>query len=501
VPTIDPPALPTPPLAKVSGTAPDPTPLSTHAPGQIVGARYRLQSLLGRGTHGETWSAEHVELGRPVALKFVLSSDAGLAERMLHETRALARIRHPHIAEISDFGRCDDGHAFFVSELLVGMSLQQRLDQRGPIPWARAVGVAQQVSEALVAGHAQGVVHGDLRPANVFWIETGQPGDFVKLVDFGLGRASNPGRLDPASLGFNSSRGSAPEFISPEQAAGLPLEVRSDVYGVGCLLHALITGDPPFAGTPAQVLHAQLHQAPKTLRERVPRQFIPDELEHLVARCLAKQPNDRYASMIELREELRELARATGPKAYQSTVGGERSQVMGYAGRAAPRDAAALEQSLKPITQSVPIVPPRRASLLELVGLGLGVALLVIGAGIGAFFGVRALIAEPAGSDVPAEAAAPAPIEPSTTSLGEGAGTAAPVPSEAPARPPNEPAPSEPAPSEPAPTNSLPSKHKSNEKPDPTEPTPSKPAPKPSSEPNSKAKDEIGHGDLHDPWG
>ncbi len=525
----NPSALPSYPTIPAAAPA-SPETIGPRVPGQIIGGRYRLDRRLGRGTHTEAWAGEHVELGRPVAIKFVLTNDAGLVDRMLHEARTIARIHHPHLAEPSDFGRAD-GQAYFVTELITGTSLLQLLEQHGPIAWARAVTIVQQVAEALAAGHTQGVVHRDLRPANVFLLDnqarpgwSGQPGDFVKLIDFGLGCSVEPTQINPAAVGF----------VSPEQASGAPLDPRSDVYGLGCLLFALITGEPPFIGPVEQVLWQQIHQQPRSLRERAPRQFIPEELERIVARCIAKQPEARYADMRELGIELAALARFAAAKSqgnarilpHESTSAASRSQVMGFAGQPAPRDAQELEQRIKPITASVPALPPSKSSPVKMVVVVVGVALLVSGVGFGAYMGVRSLIDRVPAADEAVEAtevdARPAPSAPEPSVAPAPAPT---TPTQAPAATLAESKPAagttsdatapasgdatgpsgasskgsttankiKPAPVEPA---------KHDEQPPPTdvEPAPA-PEPKPTSEPESKAKDKIGHDDLVDPWG
>jgi serine/threonine-protein kinase len=156
----------------------------------LVGGRYRLLRSLGQGTLTETWEASHVELERGVAIKFARQTDPAVVERMVEEARAIARIRHPHVVEYSDFGRTEQGEPFFVMELLAGQTVEQLLARRRVIPWARAVSIIQQVAEALGAAHQHGIVHRDLRPGNVFLVDVGQASDFVKVVDFGLARGS-----------------------------------------------------------------------------------------------------------------------------------------------------------------------------------------------------------------------------------------------------------------------------------------------------------------------
>lgn len=494
---------------------------STRVAGEVVGGRYRLQRQLGGGSEIESWAAEHVELGRPVVLKFVSSNDAGVSERLLQQARVLAKIRHPHVAEFSDFGRTDAGVPFFVMEFLAGRSLQQILDERGGMAWARAVALVMQVGEALAAGHAQGVVHRDLRPANVFLVDTGQPGDFIKLLDFGLASDPDPRRISAASAGY----------ASPEQAAGGLLDPRSDVYSLGCLLFALIAGDPPFVGTAEQVLWAHVNTPPKSLRERAPKQFIPEELQGILTRALEKLPARRYTDTRELVAALGQFARLaaaashSGSPIVQPEPQASRSQVMGFAGRPAPKDVDELDRSLRPITQSQPVVQRKSMSPLAIVGIALGVALVVGGAGIGVFMLVKMLIGgdaaaevegarEPAASEAaaPALSSAPSAAPPSEAKASASEAAASPEPAApaeaaalagAPA-----PAPTSPsaAPSKSSTTSAAKRGASQDEAPAPvpSEPVPSEPVPsepKPTVEPESKANDKIGHSDLLDPWG
>ncbi|MFV8753877.1 serine/threonine-protein kinase [Nannocystaceae bacterium ST9] len=511
VPATD--ALPAYPQAnsKPSGVAsPDPAANGSRVAGQVIGGRYRLLAQLARGAETEAWSAEHVELGRSVVIKFVHTDGSGVSDRLLQQARVLAKIRHPHVAEFSDFGRTDAGEPYFVMEQLVGRTLQQLLDQRGGMSWARAVAIVQQVGEALAAGHAQGVVHRDLRPANVFLIETGQPGDFAKLVDFGLASDPDPRKISAASAGF----------ASPEQASGSLLDPRSDVYALGCLLFALIAGDPPFVGSAEQVLWAQINTPPKSLRERAPKQFIPDELLGILTRCLEKLPARRFNDTRELVAALGQFARLAAAASHSGSpvVAPEpqasRSQVMGFAGRPAPKDADELDRSLRPSTRSTPIVAQKKLGVLAIVGIALGVALAVGGAGIGVYMLVQMLIADegsPAREVAPRE---PTP-EPRQASPEPRALEGAPAPSPAPA-------PSLAGPVElereavPAGGASKPRKRSAaaSEPSQPSQPIvdpalapvepPADPEPapiKPTTKPESKANDKIGHDELLDPWG
>lgn len=497
----------------------------------MIGGRYRLVRALGQGTLTETWEAIHIELERGVAIKFVRRPEPGVAERMVEEARAIAKIRHPHVLEYSDFGRTEQGQPFFVMELLSGQTVEQLLARRRVIPWARALAIVQQVGEALGAAHQHRIVHRDLRPGNVFLVDVGQAADFVKVVDFGLARAS--------------VLGGTPSYMSPEQCRGEPLDPRSDVYALGCLLVAMVTGDPPFVGDPQRVIRQQLEDPPKSLRERAPRQFIPDELEAIVARCLAKQPDQRFVDTRELAGALAQLARfgaATSivgaPMVDSSSASGSRP--MGYAGRPPPKSPRELTDSYKPVNQPIADDSERegkRASNRELNPGAIAAATLagllaVGGMGVGMYWLVNRLIdagenveaqAAPEASEravqTPAAAPAPAPppsppvATPEPVAVPEQVEPAAIAAERAESAPDSAALPAEEKPAEKAASKSR-AKHAAEEHAaEPASPTPepapepapapepeSKPA-KPSVEPDSKAKDKIGHEDLLDPWG
>jgi eukaryotic-like serine/threonine-protein kinase len=498
--------------------------MSSRAPGVIVGGRYRLIRKLGEGVLTETWEGSHVDLERGVAIKFLRESAVAIADRMVEEARAVARIRHPHVVEYSDFGRTDRGEPFFVMELLVGQTVEQLLARRGTIPWARTVAIVQQVGEALGAAHQHGIVHRDLRPGNVFLVETGQVGDFVKVVDFGLARGTTVG--------------GTPGYMSPEQCRDEQLDPRSDVYAMGCLLFAMVTGDPPFVGDPRRVFEQQLSETPKTLRERAPRQFIPDELEAIVARCMAKLPAQRFADTRELAAELATLAQfsaATSVVAPIHDPSASESRPMGFAGRPPPKSPRELTDSYKPVNQPIAddepkqqrVSPPAKTgmSVPAIIGATLAGVLAVGGMGVGMYWLVNRLIDEDDGaqlgpsptsetaqdsepsepareraSEPPAGGAAPiepVSVQPEPESAQPEADELASAPAEAPSTKPASKAAASRQERQASP-DSTPAPAPAAQS-DPPPPPPKKP--KPSVEPESKAKDKLGPDDLRDPWG
>jgi hypothetical protein len=275
---------------------------------------YRLVERLGEGGMGEVWRAEHHTLARPAAIKLirpeVLGSVGGeggdiLRRRFEREAHATALLRSPHTIEVYDFGATDDGTFYYVMELLDGFDLDQLIDSFGPVPAERAVHFLHQVTDSLAEAHEAGLVHRDVKPANVYTCRQGREMDFVKVLDFGLVKPSNPISEDAVKLTAEHSAGGTPAFMSPEQAIGdQAIDGRSDVYSVGCLGFWLLTGRYVFEGrTPMEILTKHVGEepvAPSTVSEL----SIPTELDALILRCLSKNPADRPTAGDDLLEAL-----------------------------------------------------------------------------------------------------------------------------------------------------------------------------------------------------
>jgi eukaryotic-like serine/threonine-protein kinase len=252
---------------------------------RVVADRYRLVKPLGRGGFSEVWQAEDSVLGRAVAVK-VFTAPAGqpdLVARFHREARTVAGLRHPNVVVVFDAG-IDQDVPYVVMELLAGPSLDGLLAQRGPLPAGLALGYAEQAAAGLAAAHAAGVVHRDIKPANLVL----DSGDTLKVVDFGIASLAHAS----ASLTASGTTVGTPAYLSPEQAAGRPAEPRSDLYALGCVLYALLTGDPPFTGDhPVATAAQHLTTAAPPVEER--RAGLPPVIGQLLAALLAKNPEDR----------------------------------------------------------------------------------------------------------------------------------------------------------------------------------------------------------------
>jgi len=265
---------------------------------------YRVVEELGRGGMGVVYRAEHTVLEKMVALKVMhaeLAKKPALATQLVVEGRAAARVRHPGIVDVTDFGIATDGRPFIVMELVDAPTLSQLLEQ-GAMAQRRAVLLMQRIASALRASAARGVIHRDLTPANIFVLDGDQP----KITDFGLARIrdestdSNP--MGHAVVG-------TPHYMSPEQGRGEEADVRSDIYSLGCVLFTMLTGDPPFvAGDPATVLLMHRNQPPpKVVGPDGP---APDVLQRIVGRAMEKLPSARYQSIDEMLLDLDRAERA-----------------------------------------------------------------------------------------------------------------------------------------------------------------------------------------------
>ncbi len=267
--------------------------------------QYRLISLLGAGGMGEVYLAEHRMLKRPCAVKLIRPERAGDAQvlaRFEREVRMTARLSHWNTVEIFDYGRTDDGTFFYVMEYLPGLSLEEMLERHSPLPAERVIHLLRQTCQGLREAHSIGLIHRDIKPANLFAAQRGGVYDVVKLLDFGL--VKPVAEMHSARLTQEGALSGTPLFMSPEQASGArDVDPRSDIYSLGAVAYMLLTGRPPFERkTPLEVLiaHARDQVTP-------PSQLgaeVPADLEAIVLRCLAKQPEDRYQDTDSLEQAL-----------------------------------------------------------------------------------------------------------------------------------------------------------------------------------------------------
>jgi serine/threonine protein kinase len=267
--------------------------------GQSLG-RYEITGHLGAGGMGVVYRARDAQLGRDVAVKVLndrSASQPSRIERFAREAQAVARLSHPNILAIHDFGT-HEGIAYSVTELLQGQTLADRI-QKGPIPLNKAFEICRAIAEGLAAAHGEGIIHRDIKPSNIFITSTGQ----VKILDFGIARLreqpadeSSPGSMAPTeSLTGAAGMIGTVGYMSPEQIDGKPVDGRSDIFGLGCVMYEILTGRRAFRGkTSTDTMLAILGKDPEPIRSQRPE--VPQSVELIVERCLEKQPGERFES-------------------------------------------------------------------------------------------------------------------------------------------------------------------------------------------------------------
>ena len=281
--------------------------------GEVVEARYRIEKLLGTGGMGAVYEAEHIEIGKKVALKVLhpqFSRQADLVQRFRREARAASKVGHPNIIDVTDSGTTDSGDAYFVMERLDGTDLADVLRHERRLAVDRTVGIGAQICRALNAAHQAGIIHRDLKPENIFLVaRDGQP-DFVKVLDFGIAKSENVAQTSRRLTTPGIAMGT-PEYMAPEQAAGKTVDGRVDIYSVGAILYEMLCGEPPHAGTSVMdVLAKKATQPAEPLRQR--NASVPEALEVVIMACLEREPSARPQTMSALEYELNKYARGRG---------------------------------------------------------------------------------------------------------------------------------------------------------------------------------------------
>ncbi len=265
-------------------------------PGRVLGGRYQLVEPLARGGMATVWIADDPVLSRRVAVKVLradLAADEGTRARFRHEAIAAARLSHPNIVSTYDTGD-DDGIAYIVMELIDGPTLRHLIDERGGLPVADVIRIGKQVADALDAAHRAGLVHRDVKPANVL-VPRGGP---VKVTDFGIAKAAGSDDLTRTGTVMGTAR-----YLSPEQVNGRPTDPRTDVYALGLLMFEALVGHPPFGGdTDIATAMARLTMSAPAIRAERPE--VSQALDDVIHRCLARQPAARFGSAAAVREAL-----------------------------------------------------------------------------------------------------------------------------------------------------------------------------------------------------
>ena len=327
--------------------------------GALLAGRYHIKRLRGEGGMGRVYEAEHIEIGKRVAVKVLhpaYSRTPDLVERFSREARAASRIEHPNVVNVTDFGTTSEGSLFFVMEYIEGIELGLLIHREGPLSINHALRITEQMCAALQAAHDAGVIHRDLKPENILLVgpsnartpsgNGAQPPaetvaaapDVVKVLDFGIAKSDEID--DSPRIGKRLTRPGVamgtPEYMAPEQAAGHPADPRSDIYAVGSILYEMLTGVPPYDGDNVmEILHKKANEPPRPILELRP--DVPAPVVALVERTMARDPGQRPQSMAELARQIREveLALSVTPAPVllpaSPFLGGHRDESSAYA--------------------------------------------------------------------------------------------------------------------------------------------------------------------------
>lgn len=283
------------------------------APGQVKNPRgYLIESIIGRGGMSVVYRARHLLLDKPVAIKMLhshLAHDEQSLKRFRQEAQSAAKLEHPGIIDVSEFGLTEgDNIPFLVMDFVDGISLSQLL-AKGSLEPKRALALCGQICDALQHAHTAGVVHRDVKPSNVLLVSEGTENERIRVVDFGIAKLLEPshGGTSQDLTRTGESVGSPP-YMSPEQIQGLPLDVRSDIYSLGCLLYELLTGQPPLRGASSyETITMQMTQLPDSVAKIKPILKNADALDALILKAVAKDPAQRYQSMAEFQQAIKRL--------------------------------------------------------------------------------------------------------------------------------------------------------------------------------------------------
>lgn len=293
--------------------------------GALIAGRYRIEGKIARGGMAMVFLATQLPLGRKVAVKIVSPQhgDDAFRERFLLEASTTARLSHPNIVVVYDYGQTDHGDLYQVMEYLGRRSLARVLYKNQRVEPARACGIALQICRALRLAHRRGVVHRDLKPSNVMILdhpEAGPDVDLVKVVDFGLVRILRDEAEDVDRLTRAGTLLGSPRYMSPEQVRNYRVDHRADIYSLGIITYQMLCGRPPFDSEHQnEVLAQQLRDPAPPLSVAHPDVDVPPELEAMVMRCLCKRPSDRYQDIEEVIAQLDEVLGILGADASLAT--------------------------------------------------------------------------------------------------------------------------------------------------------------------------------------
>lgn len=331
--------------------------------GDIIADRYRIVAQIGKGAMGTVYRVEHVQIGKPMAVKLLhreLEQNTEHVTRFHREAESASKLNHPNTVQVFDFGRSKSGWLYLAMEYVAGPDLGKLFQKEGALPFGRAAYLCSQVAASVADAHAVGIVHRDLKPENIV-VSQRADGELVKVLDFGLAKLFES-KLESQVTGSGTIVGT-PSYMSPEQIRGEELDGRSDIYSIGAIMYEAVVGRPPFEATnPIGVLSKHLTERPALPSTRSPLS-VPTEADQIIARCLHKEREQRYSTAEELRLEL---------LAYLATVVDQDWRLSSVG-----QPTLALGSGRRSVAELNPISKKRRpwlwlAVAIALVGVGFG---------------------------------------------------------------------------------------------------------------------------------
>ncbi|HJL23894.1 MAG TPA: serine/threonine-protein kinase, partial [Polyangiaceae bacterium LLY-WYZ-15_(1-7)] len=282
--------------------------------GQTVAGKYEVTAIIGIGSMGTVYAATQADLDREIALKVLhphVAADPKVERRFHREARTASRLSHPNTVQVFDYGKENDGSTLYIAmELLDGPDLLEIVDEESPLTPRRIGHLVGEVLFALEEAHDHGVIHRDLKPENIVVVEDHQGREHVKVCDFGIAKLVEHEGSALTVTGFVCG---TPEYMAPEQARGEPLDGRADLYAIGCLLHHLLVGEPPFRGPSALgTITQHLTEEVVPPSRRRPDLHVPHALDEVCMRALQKDRDDRYPDAAAMRAALEEAVDALG---------------------------------------------------------------------------------------------------------------------------------------------------------------------------------------------
>lgn len=345
--------------------------------GLVIGGKYRVEELIASGGMGKVYRATHVEIGRVVAIKYLRRKyidNPEAIQRFQQEARLAGSVGHGNILEVTDMGIDTDGSPYLVMPFLSGTSLDKLLENAEHLPLSRILDIVSQALAGLDAAHQKRIVHRDLKPSNIFVTQMGDREDFVKLLDFGISKV-----LDQTPISQLTQTGAAlgtPHYMAPEQAQGAKeIDFRVDIYSAGVILYEALTGRRPFEGKSYNELMFKIVSEPFPMPTTLNPQ-IPDAVEYVIIKAMARNRNDRYATADQMRRAL-----LTCPSGFLFTDGADQNSILITARRTAARFTPADSTQSGKVELSTGIPVSGRQRWLWLVLL-----ITVITAGVVGFY-------------------------------------------------------------------------------------------------------------------